>query len=314
MATPRISEELHCRNTPADCQILKGKKSPNSNQNTFHAPKKIIKKRPVMPDNPITPAAVNVLGSRVHLVTVADTVDQIERWIADRNAPCRRIIVTGFHGLWEAHKDASYRAILNRAELWVPDGIAPVWIARIRGHHNVRRAPGTEIMNEFFRRANRQKYSSYFYGDTDATLAKLRYKLSGSSPGHRIAGAFSPPFRPLTSQEDQDAIDRINAARPDVLWVGLGAPRQDRWIHERLPRLKVPVAIGVGAAFSFIAGTVQRCPEWIGSMGFEWAYRFAKEPKKLWRRDFIDGPRFVFHLGMELAGLRKYSERSTNSE
>ena len=259
-------------------------------------------------------AAVRVLGSRVHLVTVEQTVDQIERWIGDGSGSCRRIIVTGFHGLWEAHKDSNYRAILNGAELWVPDGIAPVWIARIRGHNNVRRTPGTEIMNEFFRRANHSGYSSYFYGDTEATLVKLRDKLSDSWPGHRIAGTFSPPFRALASHEDEEAIDRINDARPDVLWVGLGAPRQDRWIHERLPRLKVPVAIGVGAAFAFIAGTVQRCPEWVGSIGFEWAYRFAKEPKKVWRRDLIDGPRFLFHLGMELSGLRKYSEQSTNSD
>ena len=267
-----------------------------------------------MPNKPAKVAAVNVLGSRVHLITVDQTADQIERWIGDRDGCCRRVIVTGFHGLWEAHKDASYRAVLNSAELWIPDGIAPVWVARIRGHHKVRRAPGTEIMREFFRRASRRGYSSYFYGDTETTLAKLRDKLSDSWPGHRIAGTFSPPFRPLTLQEDQEAIDRINDARPDVLWVGLGAPRQDRWIHERLSRLRVPVAIGVGAAFAFIAGTVQRCPEWLGSMGLEWAHRFAKEPKKLWRRDLIDGPRFLFHLGMELAGLRKYSDRSTNSD
>jgi N-acetylglucosaminyldiphosphoundecaprenol N-acetyl-beta-D-mannosaminyltransferase len=267
-----------------------------------------------VPNKPVKVAAVNVLGSHVHLITVDQTVDQIEGWIGDRDGCCRRVIVTGFHGLWEAHKDASYRAILNSAELWVPDGIAPVWVARIRGHLNVRRAPGTEIMKEFFRRASRRGYSSYFYGDTEATLAKLRDKLSDSWPGHRIAGTFSPPFRPLTMQEDLEAIDRINDARPAVLWVGLGAPRQDRWIYERLSRLRVPVAIGVGAAFGFIAGTVQRCPEWLGSIGLEWAHRFAKEPKKVWRRDLIDGPRFLFHLGMELAGLRNYSERSSNSD
>jgi N-acetylglucosaminyldiphosphoundecaprenol N-acetyl-beta-D-mannosaminyltransferase len=265
-----------------------------------------------VPNKPAKVAAVNVLGSRVHLITVDQTVDQAERWIGDGNGRCRRVIVTGFHGLWEGHKDASYRAVLNSADLWVPDGITPVWVARIRGHQNVRRAPGTEIMKEFFRRASGRGYSSYFYGDTEATLAKLREKLYDSWPGHRVAGMFSPPFRPLTLQEDQEAIDRINDARPDVLWVGLGAPRQDRWIHERLSRLRVPVAIGVGAAFGFIAGTVQRCPEWLGSMGLEWAYRFAKEPKKLWRRDLIDGPRFLFHLGMELAGLRNYSEQPTN--
>ena len=267
-----------------------------------------------MPDTPTRVDAVNVLGSRVHLISVDQTVDQIERWIEDRNGLCHRVIVTGFHGLWEGHKDPSYRAILNSAELWVPDGIAPVWVAWIRGRHNVKRTPGTDIMKEFFRRASRRGYSSYFFGDTETTLAKLRDKVSNSWPGHRIAGTFSPPFRPLTLQEDQEAIDRINDAHPDVLWVGLGAPRQDRWIYERLPRVRVPVAIGVGAAFAFIAGTVQRCPEWVGSMGLEWAHRLAKEPTKLWRRDLIDGPRFLFHLGMELAGIRKYSERSTNSD
>ena len=267
-----------------------------------------------MLNTPANTAAVSVLGSRVHLITVDQTVDQIERWIGDKDGHCRRVVVTGFHGLWEAHKDASYRAMLNSAELWVPDGIAPVWAARVRGYHKVRRAPGTEIMKEFFRRANGRGYSSYFYGDTEATLAKLREKLRDSWPGHRIAGTFSPPFRPLTLQEDQEAIERINGARPDVLWVGLGAPKQDRWIYERLARLRVPVAIGVGAAFAFVSGTVQRCPEWMGSMGLEWVYRLGKEPTKLWRRDLIDGPKFLFHLGMELAGLHKHSDRSKHSE
>ena len=161
----------------------------------------------------------------------------------------------------------------------------------------MKRAPGAEIMKEFFRRASRRGYSSYFFGDTETTLAKLREKLADAWPGHRVAGNWSPPFRPLSAQEDQEAIERINDARPDVLWVGLGAPRQDRWIHERLPRLRVPVAIGVGAAFAFIAGTVERCPEWMGSMGLEWAHRFAKEPKKLWRRDLIDGPKIPFPSG-----------------
>jgi|SRR5579863_530086 len=267
-----------------------------------------------MPNKPTRLATVSVLGSRVHLVTVDQTVDQIERWIENRNGHCRRVVVTGFHGLWEAHEDVSYRAILNSAELRVPDGIAPVLVARIRGQQNVTRAPGTEIMNEFFRRANRRGYSSFFYGNTEATLAKLGSKLSESWPGHRVVGMFSPPFRPLTPKEDREAIERINDAHADVLFVGLGAPKQDRWIYDRLPRLRVPVAIGVGAAFAFIAGTVQRCPEWMGSMGLEWAYRLAREPKKVWRRDLIKGPKFIFNLGMELTGLRTYSTPSTNSD
>lgn len=249
---------------------------------------------------------VSVLGSRVHLVDTSSAVDQVEAWIADGGKSCRRITVTGFHGLWAAHQDRELRGILNSAELWVPDGIAPVWLARLKGHRCVGRATGADIMHEFFCRADQRGYRSYFYGDTDRTLAALRSRLERDFPGHEVAGAFSPPFRPLSAEEDEQIIAQINAAKPDVLWVGLGMPKQDRWIFERLDRLKVPVAIGVGAAFAFVAGTVERCPEWVGQAGLEWLYRLLKEPKKLWRRDFVDGPRFLFHVGLELAGLRKY--------
>jgi len=249
-----------------------------------------------MCDEPIVP----ILGSRVHLVSVSRTVDHIEHWIGERDGRCKRVVVTGFHGLWEAHKKPLLQSILNSAELWVPDGIAPVWVARLRGHRNVERAPGAEIMREFFGRAHKKRYRSYFYGDTEATLSALQTSIKNDYPEHEVAGVFSPPFRPLTPEEDEAAIDRINAAKPDVLWVGLGMPKQDIWIYERLHRLKVPVAIGVGAAFSFVAGTVPRCPEWIGRSGFEWVYRFYKEPKKLWRRDLLNGPQFLLHAGLEL--------------
>jgi N-acetylglucosaminyldiphosphoundecaprenol N-acetyl-beta-D-mannosaminyltransferase len=210
------------------------------------------------------------------------------------------VIVTGFHGLMEAHKSAKIRAVLNDADLWVPDGIAPVWVARARGHRDAVRATGTDIMLEFLKRADAKNLSSYFYGDTDSTLAALSERVRRDFPGHRIAGAVSPPFRALSPEEDEAIVERINEARPDVLWVALGLPKQDVWIHERLSRLKVPVAIGVGAAFAFVAGTVERCPEWVGNGGFEWVYRFLKEPKKLWRRDLLDGPRFMVLAGMEL--------------
>jgi N-acetylglucosaminyldiphosphoundecaprenol N-acetyl-beta-D-mannosaminyltransferase len=233
------------------------------------------------------------------------TVDQIEDWVNAADGHCRRVIVSGFHGLLEADKNPKLHAILNGAELWVPDGIAPVLVARLSGYRHVQRAPGMEIMLEFFRRANQRGYSSYFYGDTDATLKTLSGRVRREYSRHRIAGVFAPPFRNLTPDEDKAIIERINAARPDVLWVGLGMPKQEVWIYERLDRLKVPVAIGVGAAFAFVAGTVQRCPEWIGRMGFEWAYRTLKEPKKIWRRTFMDGSRFLFRLGLDLSGLRR---------
>lgn len=249
--------------------------------------------------------SIQILGSRVHLLSPAATVDHIEEWIRARDGRCRQTIVTGFHGLLEAHKSPRIHSILNSADLWVPDGIAPVWLARLRGYRNVDRAPGTEIMIEFLKRAHHKGFSSYFYGDTEQTLTLLRARVAQDFPGHKIAGAYSPPFRSLTETEETEIIECINAAQTDVLWVALGMPKQDIWIHERLDRLNVPVAIGVGAAFAFVAGTVSRCPEWMGRAGFEWVYRFIKEPSKLWRRDLLDGPRFIFYAGMDLLRNRE---------
>lgn len=257
--------------------------------------------------------SVRILGSRVHLVSAARTVDHVERWIGMRDGQCRQVIVTGFHGLLEAHKKPHIHSILNGAELWVPDGIAPVWLARMRGHRDAVRTPGTEIMVEFLKRASERRYSSYFYGDTEQTLAALRETVARQYPGHRVAGSYSPPFRPLTASEEGSIVERINAARPDVLWVALGMPKQDVRIHDRLKHLNVPVAIGVGAAFAFVAGTVSRCPEWMGRAGFEWVYRFWKEPGKLWRRDLLDGPRFLFHAGMELLWEKPSNARTTTT-
>ena len=125
-------------------------------------------------------------------------------------------------------------------------------------------------------------------------------------PGHHVVGVLSPPFRPLTPEEDEAQVQAINRAKPDVLWVGLGTPKQDRWIHEHRQRLEVPVAIGVGAAFRFLSGQVPRAPVWIGRVGLEWAYRLLQEPRKCWRRCLIQGPQFIIHVALELTGLRKY--------
>ena len=240
------------------------------------------------------------------MIDLPAVVDLMDRWIAHPDGRCRQVIVTGFHGIWESHKRPDFKAILNSADLWVPDGIAPVWVARRRGFPSATRIPGAELMKAFFELADRRGYRSFFYGDTDDTLAALRKRLMEKYPGHQVAGTFSPPFRPLSAEEDERIVQMINDARPDVVWVGLGLPKQDRWVHAHLSRLKAPLAIGVGAAFAFHAGTVKRVPDWIGNHGLEWLWRFIQEPKKLWRRDLLEGPRFVGHVFLEMTGLRKY--------
>jgi N-acetylglucosaminyldiphosphoundecaprenol N-acetyl-beta-D-mannosaminyltransferase len=253
---------------------------------------------------------VRILGSRVHLLSAERAVDSIEQWVGLGDGRCRQVVVTGFHGLMEAFQKPRVHDVLNSADLWVPDGIAPVWVARLRGHKQAVRATGTEIMLEWFRRAEAHGLSSYFYGDTQQTLDALVATVTRDYPRHKVAGAFSPPYHALTPEEDTEIIARINAARPDVLWIALGLPKQDIWIHDRIARLQVPVAAGVGAAFAFVGGTVDRCPRWMGDAGFEWVYRFWKEPRKLWRRDLLDGPRFLFHAGLELLRGEAHADRS----
>ncbi len=246
---------------------------------------------------------LDILSSRLHLLSVAETVDTIESWVHARG-PCRQIVASGFHGIWECHRNAGLREKLASADLWVPDGILPVWIARSSGVRGATRAPGPDILTEFLRRARGRGDRSYFYGGEPELLATLCRRLSSEFPGHHIAGAYSPPFRSLSPSEEEAAVRRINESGADVLWVGLGTPKQDLWIAEHRNALKVPVAVGVGAAFAFAAGTIRRCPAWIGNAGLEWAYRLLQEPRKLWRRDLIDAPRFLLHLGMDLARTR----------
>lgn len=251
---------------------------------------------------------VKILGSRIHIVELTDITSCMTRWIEQYRQPdnCRRIVNTGFHGTWEAYKDPGLKLILNSADLWIPDGISFTLIAHRKGFGSFKRLAGVDFMKAFFEVADREGYSSFFYGDTDETLVALKEKLTAKYPGHRVAGMFSPPFRPLTPEEDEKIVNMINDARPDVLWVGLGCPKQDRWIFDHKDKLRVPMAAGVGATFSFFAEKVKRSPEWVEKSGFEWLWRLIQEPKKLWKRDLIEGPRFLFHVALELTGLRKY--------
>jgi len=253
-------------------------------------------------------SSITILGSTVNLINASSTLDTIERWIRDYANEQRphQVVVSGFHGLWEGAKSPQVRKVLNQADLWVPDGIAPVAIARMRGYGRLGRVPGAELMQMFFERSQQRSYRSFFYGSTAETLAGLEDILGRKYPQHTVAGTISPPFRSLSEDEDKDYITQINEAQPDVLWVSLGMPHQDQWIYDHLHRLNVPVVIGVGAAFEFISGRVKRAPAWIGDLGLEWAYRLLREPCKCWRRSLIEGPRFIGSVIGEQLGLLQF--------
>ena len=251
--------------------------------------------------NPVK--SVRILGNEIPALDVPEIITTMEHMISSyvQGQPCRQVVNTGFHGLWEANRSAKIKKIYSEADLWIPDGISFKMIAQLKGCRTAKRLAGIDFVRAFLDIANEKGFKSFFYGDTKDTLNKLALNLGRQYPSHRVVGAFSPPFRLPSKAEDNDIIRIINQAKPDVLWVALGCPKQDIWINEHKDRLHVPVAVGVGAIFKFLAGTVKRSPEWVARLGAEWLWRFIQEPGKLWRRDLIDGPRFLWHVFLEIA-------------
>lgn len=252
----------------------------------------------------LRPESVEILGCIVSNVTIHQALDYIERWIHGSWERPHFVVATGFHGIWEAYKDPRLREVLNSADLFCPDGVAPVVLSWLRGVPMRERVPGPDLLALFSERASEAGYRSFLYGDTEETLRALTARLQHKSSRHRIVGAVAPPFRELKVDEELAIVNEINRAHPDVLWVGLGLPKQEWWIYRNLSRLRVPVVLGVGAAFRLVSGNVRRAPQWVGRLGFEWLWRLAMEPAKLWRRDLIDGPRFLYHALGETAALR----------
>lgn len=258
--------------------------------------------------------SLKTLGSSVNMVTLDFTINWITTCIEssknkitshnkainkNNDILCKQIIITGFHGLYHAYNDAFYSKICQLADLWVPDSIAPVVIAKWRGFKGVNRVPGPDIAKAFLELADKKGYRSFFYGDSKETLDKLSSRLKSEYPNHIVAGMISPPFRELTPYEEQKYIDIINASKPDILWVGLGCPKQDEWIYRCKDRLHVPIAAGIGAAFGFLAGTTARAPRVYQKYNLEWLYMLFTKPKRTSRRIFFEGPKFLFWLLLE---------------
>jgi N-acetylglucosaminyldiphosphoundecaprenol N-acetyl-beta-D-mannosaminyltransferase len=237
-------------------------------------------------------------------LTRAVALATIEDWIArhDRQYVC----VSGIHGVMESQRDDQLRAIHNAAGMVTPDGMPLVWLSRMSGFHHVERVYGPDLMLACCERSERTGYRHYFYGGGSGVPGRLAERLQSRYPRLEIAGGYSPPYRPLTMAEDDDVVRRINAANPDIVWVGLSTPKQERWMFDHRERLKAPVLIGVGAAFDFHAGLKRQAPRWMQDHGLEWLFRLREEPRRLWRRYFRNNPLFVWCVLLQSLGLRHY--------
>lgn len=250
--------------------------------------------------HPISHAAeYSVLGTRINAVQIPDVIAQMQDWIACRDV-CRYIAVTGMHGVTEAKHDPQLRAALASASLVVPDGMPLVWLGRRFGFTLPRRVYGPELMLRFWQESQSIPYRHFFYGGAPGVADTLARKFQHQFPTQRIAGTFSPPFRELTSDEDREICSVINDSKPDVVWVGLGTPKQERWMHEHQELLRAPVLVGVGAAFDFHAGRMRSAPAWMGENGLEWLFRLAQEPRRLSHRYLVRGSEFAALAILEL--------------
>ncbi len=249
------------------------------------------------------PPRIPVFDVGVSAVTMDAVIGEIDRWVAE--SARSYICVADAHSLVSAWSSPDLRAVYNAAGMVVPDGMPLVWLLRRLTDLPVGRVCGFDLLPAFARHAAGRGYRHFFYGAGPGVPERLGERLSARFPGFMVVGAHSPPFRPLTHEEDAEIVRIINAAEPDVIWVGLGAPKQERWMAEHRDRLDAPVLIGVGAAFDTEAGEKRRAPQWMQRAGLEWFFRLCSEPGRLWLRYARIVPLFVGLGALQIAKARR---------
>jgi len=216
-----------------------------------------------------------------------------------------QVCVTNVYSTVLMQNDAEFRKINNSAGLVVADGMPIVWLSKLMSYPLPCRIAGSDLFFELCKEASRKGYSFYFLGSTNKVLDIIRKNLKVKFPDLRIAGMYSPPYTDKFSEhENNEILRKINEVKPDILWVGMTAPKQEKWIFHNLDKLNVKVAIGVGAVFDFVAGTAQRAPVWMQKMGLEWLFRFVQEPRRMWKRYLIGNTIFIWLVLKEL--VKKY--------
>lgn len=204
------------------------------------------------------------------------------------------ICVSNVHTTVTAYEDKEYKEIQNGGILAIPDGGPLSSVGRRRGAKDMSRTTGPSYMGEIIKESEEKGWKHFFYGSTQETLDKLKEELNKSYPGLDIVGMYSPPFRVMTEEEDKGIINEINMASPDFLWVGLGAPKQERWMAAHQGKVK-GLMVGVGAAFDYYAGNIERAPEWMQKTNLEWLYRLLQDPKRLFKRYLITNSKFIWN-------------------
>ncbi len=234
---------------------------------------------------------INILGVPVGAVDMPLVLDTLRDWIRDGTS--RYICATDVFNVTSASANDQHRAALLEADLIVPDGTPLSWVGRLRGNRRIRRVCGPDLLLAACERSQSEGWRHFFYGGAEGVAESLAETLKERYPGLQVAGTECPPFRPLSEEETAQMVDRVEAANTDIMWIGLGCPKQEIWMNQHVGRMKDVVLVGVGAAFDFHTDRVHRAPAWMRNYGLEWLHRLTSEPKRLWRRYCYYAPRFV---------------------
>ena len=259
-------------------------------------------------------AHADILGVKVSAVDMDRAVELADRWIATGNPGY--VCLTGVHGVMEAQSDSALRQILNQAFLNNPDGMPMSWIGHLQGFSKMDRVYGPDFMTAMCRLSVERGYRNFLYGGNTGVAELLSETLRKRFPGLQVVGTYTPPFRRLTAEEEKELLFHVRQARPEILWVGLSTPKQEKFMAEYVDRLQVPLLVGVGAAFDYHTGRIRESPRWIKRAGLQWLHRLMQDPKRLWRRYLRNNPAFLWNIALQISGLRRYpsGEEAHSSE
>lgn len=234
----------------------------------------------------------NILGVNIAAIDISWLLNFLNEKIGELSGDY--ICVSNVHTTVTAYEDEEYCNVQNGGILAIPDGGPLSSVGHKRGFKNMKRTTGPSLMGEIFKISASKGYRHYFYGSTDKTLEMLYSVLIENYPGIQIVGMYSPPFRPMTVDEDKVIVDRINETKPDFVWVGLGAPKQEKWMAGHQGKVN-GLMIGVGAGFDYYAGNIRRAPEWMQRSNLEWVYRLMQDPKRLFKRYFQTNAKYIWN-------------------
>lgn len=234
----------------------------------------------------------NIMGTGIAAIDMPFLVDYVERNLNSLRG--NYVCVSNVHTTVTGFRDKAYMAVQNGSAMCIPDGGPLSSVGRKRGFSQMSRTTGPDLMRVLFERSGENRIRHYFYGSTEETLAELDCRLRATYPAIQLAGMFSPPFRALSTEEDAEYVEAINKATPDIVWVGLGAPKQERWMAAHEGKIDA-LMVGVGAGFDYFAGNINRAPEWMQKHNLEWVYRLMQDPKRLMGRYLSTNASFVLN-------------------